>query len=646
MSAIKEIAGKAGYALIFSVAAPTLLLFWGKALDDCNCFPGVRLPTLGAALIAAGAAAWMLGAAALWTQGGGLPMNAFPPVRFVSGGIYRLVPHPIYTGFTMICGGVAIVKGSGAGLYVVTPLVGLGCAALVWGYEKHDLRRRFGNGASPARLVLPENTSETARGSQRVAAYLLVLLPWLAIYELAGRLGVPKGTASGYFPFEKSWPVVESAEWIYVSVYAGVLLAPLVARTSAELRSFMVEGLLATGAGVLLYLCVPLAVPAKPFEPGGWAGQLLLWERRSDPPPNIAFPSFHAIWALIVAGCIWRRNRAAGIAAAVWATAVSWSCVATGMHALVDIAGAAVVFMAVKARRRVLGGATAIAERIANSRRDWRVGPVRIINHSIYAGVAATVGAGIAGSLAGPACLGGLALAAACSLAGGALWAQFIEGSPRLLRPFGYFGALLGAVLGGIASRLAGANPWVLLAALATAAPIIQAIGRLRCLVQGCCHGRPTQASCGIRYTQPGSRVCKFTAFRDVPLHPTQLYSIAGNIVIAVVLIRLWRQEASAGLITGLYLVLSGMERFVEEAYRGEPQVRHLGRLTEYQWLAVGSVLAGIVLGLLPGGQFPVPAPVAGWSVAAMALGLGLLYAAAMGVDFPNSTRRFARLTG
>src|SRR2546429_1610145 len=70
-------------------------------------------------------------------------MNAYPPPRYVAQGIFRLLPHPIYTGFTMLCVGVSIAVVSASGLWLVSPIVALSCAARVLGYERHDLRERL-----------------------------------------------------------------------------------------------------------------------------------------------------------------------------------------------------------------------------------------------------------------------------------------------------------------------------------------------------------------------------------------------------------------------------------------------------------------------------------------------------------------------
>ncbi|MFM7399969.1 MAG: hypothetical protein ACKO4W_03590, partial [Bacteroidota bacterium] len=53
---------------------------------------------------------------ALWYFGGGLPMNAYPPPKFVTNGIFRLIPHPIYTGFVLACFGASLYGGRASGL--------------------------------------------------------------------------------------------------------------------------------------------------------------------------------------------------------------------------------------------------------------------------------------------------------------------------------------------------------------------------------------------------------------------------------------------------------------------------------------------------------------------------------------------------
>jgi hypothetical protein len=133
-------------------------------------------------------------------------------------------------------------------------------------------------------------------------------------------------------------------------------------------------------------------------------------------------------------------------------------------------------------------------------------------------------------------------------------------------------------------------------------------------------------------------------------VYPTPFYSIAGNVVIGLGLARLRVLGAPDVLILGVYLILSGLARFVEEGYRGEPQTPRVLGLPIYQWLAVLSLAAGIAVtafGAPP--ESVAGSAVVGFSApssghAAAALLMFVLTGAAMGVDLPASNRRFSRL--
>lgn len=236
------------------------------------------------------------------------------------------------------------------------------------------------------------------------------------------------------------------------------------------------------------------------------------------------------------------------------------------MHALVDVL-AAFLFVALVSRAAAVWSVIRNrAERICNSWKDWRLGPLRVINHGAYAGLAGFVGVLITMLLAGSHSAPAVFLAAVVGLVGAGLSAQFIEGSPALLRPFGFYGGLLGVSLGCLLAPLLGSSIWLLLASYSVSAPWIQAIGRMRCLVQGCCHGRPAAGPVGIRYVHPLSRVTRLTKWAGVPLHPAPVYSILWNMVLAAAVARLWTLHTRLHLIVGVYFILSGLGRFVEEA--------------------------------------------------------------------------------
>ncbi|MGA3178821.1 MAG: prolipoprotein diacylglyceryl transferase family protein [Verrucomicrobiota bacterium] len=249
----------------------------------------------------------------------------------------------------------------------------------------------------------------------------------------------------------------------------------------------------------------------------------------------------------------------------------------------------------------------------------------------------------IAGMSAGAGNLGWIVLVACCALIGAGVFAQWVEGSPALLRPFGYYGSILGGLLGVSVIAFCQGPAAAVMAAFAVAAPWCLAIGRLRCVVQGCCHGRPVDW--GIRLTNPHSRAVKLAGFSGTPIHPAPLYSILANLLIGLVLLRLRVRGAGPFQIAGLYLLMAGMSRFVEEAYRGEPQTPRVAGLPLYQWMAAGSVALGMVVMVLRGPPLPPLRPPTAWHLASSAL-WAVVSAFALSMDFPASERRFSRLTG
>ena len=631
--------GKWLYGAIFVLFVPIALTAWAMATADTVRIPPIVSPTFGLMIATAGGILLTMGMANLWVYGGGLPMNAYPPPRYVAQGIFLLLPHPIYTGFTMLCVGVSVTVGSASGLWLVSPIVALSCAALVLGYERHDLRERFGRASMS---LLPAAGPTSPSTSERLACYAFVLLPWVVLYKGVVALGTPPDAIAAWLAFERSLPVLEWSEIFYASAYFFIGLAPLLARTRDDLRTFSVRGLWAMTLAVPLLLAVPLTAPPRPFTPNTMLGHWLACERMLDGPAT-GFPSFRVIWTMLAAEVYARRWPRGAWWPLGWALLISGSCVTTGQNALVNVlAGLAIVGIVTRGAafwEAIRSG----AERIANSWREWRIGSVRIINHGIYVGLGGTFGLWIAGSLVGSGHQTAILVAGFAAVVGAALWAQYIEGSSQLLRPFGYYGGLLGGILGALVAPLFGASAWLILAAFSAGGPWAQAMGRLRCLVQGCCHGRLAPDSLGIRYTHPRSRVCRLTAWAGLPLHPTPVYSILWNGFVASAIARLWILHAPLHLISGIYFILTGLGRFVEEAWRGEPQTPVFARLRLYQWAAVASVVAGALMTALGHGG-PAPTPHFEWRVLLASAVFGAFVWFAMGVDFPNSSRRFSRL--
>ncbi len=661
--------GRVLYALAFCVFIPALLINGACVWEPFMKLSPICSPVWGGIIAVAGMVMMTGAMLALKVKGGGLPMNAYPPPKFVSTGVYGLLPHPIYWGFCLCCAGVSVSCGSAAGLYVMTPLAALGCAAIVYGYEKRDLERRFGTSSPPTLLGLPPDNDEKSGLSKKVCLCALITLLWLGAGYFGGVYACDACAlplVSGSFNESLSWgyrslfiaiPLLlfigagrnKILYWVAVASFALPLASEYFNETFAQVyRSLYfilppvlficaVKNRLLRYLSVMGYACLAISVMlclSMPFSPR----------------------CFSILWVFIAVGFITRLGNGAYVL--FWwavALAVTWACVVAGILGVADILTALCIYLPVAHAKSIARVALKASERLANSWSCVMIGPWRVINHGLYVFLSAAGGFILIASLAGVGYIWPLFIVGICSLIGGGVWAQLVEGSSRLLRPFGYYGAIIGGVVGvGVASwvypMMSGTSPdgWVLFAAVAVASPWIQAVGRLRCLVQGCCHGHPIghrHAHWGIAHHNPASRVCRLTEWTGVPLHATPLYSIGFNLIAGMVLVWLWRTGMPAGLLIGLYFMLAGLTRFVEESYRGEPQTHRPGGLSVYQWLAIGFIGLAFIFWNIPHGIVTVPMTSWSWQSLLPAVIIGVIYAFCMSTDFPASNKRFARLT-
>ncbi len=635
--------GKILYSILFLVLVPAALVAWATATSAAIPLRLQPSPIFGAPCTLAGLLLLLFGMKDLWVHGGGLPMNAAPPPRYVSRGAYAIVPHPIYTGFCMLCAGISITVGSSSGLWLVTPVVMLACTALVLGYERHDLTERFGDSV---RGLLPSIDESRPSAFDRARCLILVIPPWLALYGAVRLLGRSPIT----LPAHPALSPKSIATWLCASSFAALALTPLVLRTRQELRTVTLRSLLALAFGCMLFVGAPICIDVVAlFIPptahsSAWLRHLSA-TTTSRQQVDAFFPSFIVMYASLIASLAdaWRAVFRGVVC--VWAALIC-ACYLIPLHGnILPLAEALIAVVLAVASPHLWQAMRSASERIANSWQEWHVGPVRIISHGMYVGLGGFIALAIGGILAGPGHEIAIAIAALLAVIGAALWAQFVEGSPQMLRPFGFYGGLLGGIVGALIAPLFHTNIWLLLAVFSTIGSFGQALGRLRCLVQGCCHGKPSSAHVGIRYTHPSSRVCRFTNWTGLPLHPTPLYSLLWNVVVALIVVRLWTLHANLTLITGLYFILNGVGRFVEESFRGEPQTRIVAGLRLYQWAAVASLIVGALFTALPRTSQQAPGLTLRWSVLVPALVFGVVVGCAMGVDFPQSQRRFSRLT-
>ena len=122
-------------------------------------------------------------------------------------------------------------------------------------------------------------------------------------------------------------------------------------------------------------------------------------------------------------------------------------------------------------------------------------------------------------------------------------------------------------------------------------------VGRLGCLMAGCCFGRPTSVPWAITFRDPAALANAGTTL-GVPLHPTQLYEAAAEaLILALLLVFEHKARPFPGRTFWTYMLLYGISRFVIEFYRGDPRGLVFGVLSTSQFISM--VLVPLSLGML-----------------------------------------------
>lgn len=94
---------------------------------------------------------------------------------------------------------------------------------------------------------------------------------------------------------------------------------------------------------------------------------------------------------------------------------------------------------------------------------------------------------------------------------------------------------------------------------------IVHFFGRLGCLMAGCCHGVEWHGSLAVTFTDPAC-----LAPTHVPLHPTQIYSMGGILLIFITLSILKNNQRFPGQLFLAYLMLYACVRAIIEIFRGD----------------------------------------------------------------------------
>lgn len=156
-----------------------------------------------------------------------------------------------------------------------------------------------------------------------------------------------------------------------------------------------------------------------------------------------------------------------------------------------------------------------------------------------------------------------------------------------------FYGGFIGAVIVAVVFVKAYKLPLGKTADIAgMAIPLGHTFGRIGCFFAGCCYGQACQLPWAITFHQPDS-----LAPLDTPVHPTQLYSAAGNLLIFLVLFSVRRRKRFDGQLFWLYIMSYGLIRSVIEIFRGDYRGGYLfAHVSISQLLGVSLAAAALVI--------------------------------------------------
>jgi phosphatidylglycerol:prolipoprotein diacylglycerol transferase len=124
-------------------------------------------------------------------------------------------------------------------------------------------------------------------------------------------------------------------------------------------------------------------------------------------------------------------------------------------------------------------------------------------------------------------------------------------------------------------------------------------IGRLGCLMAGCCYGLPTNVAWAVTFTDPFAAANVGTPLNQ-PLHPTQLYEAGAELLILVFLLTTERKGRTfPGRTFWSYMFLYAVSRFIIEFYRGDERGLVMGLSTSQFISLILAPLSLIMLAVL-----------------------------------------------
>lgn len=159
---------------------------------------------------------------------------------------------------------------------------------------------------------------------------------------------------------------------------------------------------------------------------------------------------------------------------------------------------------------------------------------------------------------------------------------------------FVFYGGLYGAIFGAwLYGKIFKYNLNEYLDIILPSLVLFHALGRLGCLMVGCCYGVPSPF--GVMFTNSN------IAPNNIRLFPTQILEALWEFVTFFILITVrFIKKIRGKNLFGIYLLMYAPFRFILEFFRGDEYRGRILGLSTSQWLSILTIIVAIIIFLRP----------------------------------------------
>lgn len=164
-----------------------------------------------------------------------------------------------------------------------------------------------------------------------------------------------------------------------------------------------------------------------------------------------------------------------------------------------------------------------------------------------------------------------------------------IEGNFNAFGGLVFYGAFIGGVFGAVLGvRIAKLNLGIIEKIVVPYIPIGHAIGRIGCLLAGCCYGMEYNGPCAVYYQNSIAGVsCEIGHF------PVQIIEAFLNVGVFLFLLLMSKKVKKRFELLSIYMILYGIIRFLLEFLRGDKIRGIYFSFSTSQWISLALILLG-----------------------------------------------------